>query len=78
MFSFSRLQDDITLLSRNHQDLTLEMDDVMRARDDLKRQVEDNMSRISDLEVALSAKVYFIIFIYLFNFCRQQNCSNSQ
>ena len=29
----------------------------MRARDDLKRQVEENMSRISDLEVAMSAKV---------------------
>ena len=52
-----RLQDDITALSRNNQDLTIEMDDVMRARDDLKRQVDDNLSRISDLEVAMSSKV---------------------
>ena len=44
-------------MTRENQDVTMELDDALREKDELKSKVQDNLTRISSMETLVSSKV---------------------
>lgn len=53
----SRIQDDLTTLTRENQDVNIELEDAMRDKDELKSAVQNHIARISSLEATVASKV---------------------
>jgi len=52
-----RLQDDLSTLTRENQDINIELDEASRDKNELKRQIEDHLLRISTLDGTIASKV---------------------
>ena len=57
VYFISRLQDDLATLTRENQDINIELDNAMRDKNELKRQVEDYLLRVSSLDGNIASKV---------------------
>ena len=53
----NRMQDDLSTLTRENQDINIELDDAMRDRDELKKTLDDHVTRVSLVESNIAAKV---------------------
>ena len=46
-------------MTRENQDVTIELDEALREKDELKSKLQDNLTRISSLETLIASKVRF-------------------
>ena len=53
----SRMQDDLSTMTRENQDVNLELEETMKSREDMKKVIQDKETLIHNLENNISSKV---------------------
>ena len=54
-----RMQDDLSTMTRENQDVNLELEETMKSREDMKKIIQDKETLIHNLENNISSKVSF-------------------
>ena len=53
------MQDDLSTMTRENQDVNLELEETMKSREDMKKIIQDKETLIHNLENNISSKVSF-------------------
>ena len=51
------MQDDLSTMTRENQDVNLELEETMKSREDMKKIIQDKETLIHNLENNISSKV---------------------